>query len=185
MAFNIIQNSEKNIANLKLREAYSLLFANHETRIPFIVWFLENPDSPLRFPGQISLYNHDILHILLGRGISSQDEAFVIGFTMGNDVKVSQVHVVMFKFFAKFLYPDSYKFSALDMRAFDLGFIYGRKIKIKQINEINFEQYQNDTVDSLRKLFCIKATEIQLLRQFESWLIPDSQTSRELIGNEN
>lgn len=50
------------------------------------MWLLENPDSPLPFAGKIDLYRHDCLHLLLERGLSVEDEAFVVGFTMGNDL---------------------------------------------------------------------------------------------------
>jgi hypothetical protein len=143
---------------------------------------LENPQSPIPFPGKINLDNHDYIHILLGRDKSSQDEAFVVGFTMGNDAKTTETHLKIFKFFSQCLYPSPFKFSKSDLRAFDLGITYGRKIKTKNINEIDMNKYEKETVDSLRKLFEIDIEEIRLLRQFEHWLIPDSTTSKELVS---
>ena len=52
--------------------------------IHWFVWLIENPKSPISLTGAIDLYNHDIIHILLGRGMDVKDEALVIGFTMGN-----------------------------------------------------------------------------------------------------
>ncbi len=51
--------------------------------IPFLVWLLENLASPIALPGKIDLYCHDCLHVLLNKGFSLEDEAFVVGFTMG------------------------------------------------------------------------------------------------------
>ncbi|MEH2378468.1 MAG: hypothetical protein V7K27_06125 [Nostoc sp.] len=174
MDFDLDNTFQIDVVNIKLKEAYSTIFSLHNPKIPFIIWLLENPNSPLALPGKISLHDHDYIHILLGRGISPQDEAFVIGFTMGNDLNTNRIHLFIFKFFAQFIYPYPYKFSKLDFINFDLGFIYGKKMKIKQINEINFEKYHNETINYLRNYFGISADEIQLIRRIEIWLMPDS-----------
>jgi hypothetical protein len=164
---------EADMKNKKLKDAYSLLFASQFFKVPFLVWLLENPNSPLGFPGKITLYNHDCLHLLLGRNISSQDEAFVIGFTMGNDLKTCWIHIAIFKIFARFFYPSPYKFSPLDIKVFDLGFTYGRRVKVKQINHINFENYGNETIAALREHLGINMEELRLLQDFQSWLTQD------------
>ncbi len=181
MAFKLVETFEIDVSKLSLQQALNLFF-DKESHIPFIIWLLENPESPIPFPGKISLYNHDYIHILLGRDKSSQDEAFVVGFTMGNDAKTTKTHVKIFKFFSQYLYPSPFKFSKSDLQAFDLGITYGRKIKTKNLNEIDMSKYDKETVDSLRKLFEIDVEEIKLLRQFEHWLIPDSTTSKELVS---
>ena len=55
-----------------------------QSDIHWFVWLLENPKSPFRLSGAVNLFNHDIIHILLNRGMDVDDEAYVIGFTMGN-----------------------------------------------------------------------------------------------------
>lgn len=159
------------INNIHLKEAHSELFSKIDAKIPFVVWLLENPDSFLALPGKISLRNHDYIHLLLERGISPQDEAFVIGFTMGNDLKTNKLHLFIFKFFARFIYPYPYNFSELNLISFDLGFLYGRKIKSTQLNIFNFQNYENATINSLRKLFGIDADEIKFIRNLEILLI--------------
>ncbi|MBL4559174.1 MAG: hypothetical protein JKP98_25385 [Rhodobacteraceae bacterium] len=47
--------------------------------VPAIIRKYENPDSPDALPGAIALDRHDCLHVLLGRGLHVQDEAFIIG----------------------------------------------------------------------------------------------------------
>ncbi|WP_373526067.1 hypothetical protein [Nostoc sp.] len=162
MAFDLDKAFQLNIAQMNFKEVHSVVFSLHEPKIPFVIWLLENPNSLLALPGKISLRHHDYIHILLGRGISPQDEAFVIGFTMGNDLKTNKLHLFIFKLSAKFIYPYPYNFSTLDLITFNLGFIYGRKIKIKNINEINFENYQNETIGYLRSIFGINTDEINL-----------------------
>ena len=167
MAFDLDKAFQLDIAQMSLKKAHSLVFSLHgEPKMPFVIWLLENPNSLVALPGKTSLLHHDYIHILLNRGIFSQDEAFVIGFTMGNDLKTNQIHLFIYQFFAKFIYPAPYNFSELDLMSFKLGFAYGRKIKIKQINEINFEIYQNETIGFLRSFFGINTDESQLVQEY-------------------
>ncbi|AUB41147.1 hypothetical protein COO91_07192 [Nostoc flagelliforme CCNUN1] len=166
MAFDLDENFQLDIAQMNLKKVHAIIFSLHKPKIPFVVWLLENPKSPLALPGKISLRHHDYIHILLGRGISPQDEAFVIGFTMGNDLKTNQLHLFIYKLFVKFIYPYPYKFSSLDLINFNLGFIYGRNIRIKQINEINFEIYQDEPIGNLRNIFGINPDDIKLIGEY-------------------
>ncbi|MEH2168803.1 MAG: hypothetical protein V7K41_19535 [Nostoc sp.] len=167
MAFDLDKAFQLDIAQMNLKKAHTLVFKLHgEPKMPFVIWLLENPNSIVALPGKISLLHHDYIHILLDRGISSQDEAFVIGFTMGNDLKTNQLHLFIYQFFAKFIYPAPYNFSNLDFMSFKLGFIYGRNIKFKQINEINFEIYQNETIGFLRDFFGINTDRYKVLQKY-------------------
>ncbi|MCC5619983.1 hypothetical protein [Nostoc sp. CHAB 5715] len=165
MAFDLDETFQLDIAQMNLKKVHSVIFSLCKPKIPFVIWLLENPNSLLALPGKISLRHHDYIHILLGRGISPQDEAFVIGFTMGNDLKTNKLHLFIYKLFARFIYPYPYNFSTLNLRTFDLGFMYGRKIKIKQINKINFEIYQDETIGYLRNIFGINLDEIKLIKK--------------------
>jgi hypothetical protein len=99
--------------------------------VPFIVQLVENPRYDLPgfhvFNGAVDLRTHDLLHILLGRGLLPKDEAFVIGFTMGSTDRVSQTEERLFAFFSKYLYPREYRFTDDDLRVFRdavrLGFV--------------------------------------------------------------
>jgi hypothetical protein len=79
---------------------------NNQSAIPLIIRLFENPSSPIALPGKISLHNHDCLHIILGLGVSPAEEAFIIGFTMGNDDRTKIWHVRLFKFIARFVYSS-------------------------------------------------------------------------------
>jgi hypothetical protein len=158
-------------AHQTLEGVYTQLQGDSQGAIPLLVRLLENPESPVALPGKINLRNHDYLHILLNRGQSAQDEAFVVGFTMGNDPQANSFHVGLFKFFARFLYPKVYRFSLEHLKIFDLGFRYGRRLKTKHLNLFDFESCQHQTVAVLRKELGIDEEEIQLLRDFETWLL--------------
>ena len=78
------------IANdgLTLRQVYRTLPGSTAAEIDPLVRLFENPASPLAFRGAITLERHDCVHVLLGRGLLGQDEAFVLGFTMGAEKDV-------------------------------------------------------------------------------------------------
>jgi len=144
-----------------LKKCLQSLQGDKQSDIPFMVWLLENPDSIFPLPGKINLYNHDCLHILLERGNSLFDEAFVVGFTMGNDLKTNRFHLAVFKFLSNLLYPEHYKFNRQQFKLFDLAFSYGRKLKVKNLNRVDFKAYESRTVGELRKLLGIDLKEVK------------------------
>ena len=150
-------------SNLTLKENLQRINGDKQGDIPFMVWLLENPDSILALPGKINLYHHDCLHILLGRGISLDDEAFVVGFTMGSDLKTNRFHLAIFKILSNLLYPKQYKFNRQQFKLLDIAFNYGRNLKIKNLNQVDFKAYENKTVEELKKFFGINWEEVNQL----------------------
>lgn len=153
-----------------LKNVYQTLKGDKQSDIPFMVWLLENPQSFLPFPGKIDLCRHDYLHILLGRGFSLEDESFIVGFTMGNDIKTKSWHCLIFKFISKYLYSPNYRFTQQHLLSFDLGFRYGRKVKIKNINNLNFSIYENKTISEIRKELGIDIDNLNLINKLEALL---------------
>ena len=131
MVANLIW-SDLEIANKTLQNAYQKINLDNQSDIPLIIRLFENPNSPIALPGNISLHNHDCLHILLGLGASPSEEAFLIGFTMGNDDKTRLWHIKFLKFLTRFIYPSKYKFNREDLNYFNIGFEYGKKTSIPQ-----------------------------------------------------
>lgn len=118
-----------------LRDFRSTNSYKKQSDIHWFVWLLENPKSPLRLSGAVNLFNHDIIHVLLNRGMDVYDEAYVIGFTMGNSEFTSKFAKVLFRFSAKWLYPDGYRFTETDISEYDRGYVYGCDLKTKNIHE--------------------------------------------------
>ena len=147
--------------DLTLKSCLESINADEQSDIPFMVWLLENPDSIFPLPGKINLYNHDCLHILLDRGVSLWDEAFVVGFTMGSDLKTNRFHLAFFNILSSWLYPQQYKFDKKQVKLLKIAFDYGRKIKVKNLNKIDFQLAQNKTVGELRKMFGINLEEVR------------------------
>ena len=63
--------------------------------------------------------------MLLERGMDIQDEAMVIGFTMGNSESTKSWVRWTFEFIARYLYPSGYRFDENDLIDFERGFAYG------------------------------------------------------------
>src|SRR5262245_53610248 len=103
-----LDDPERSLASI-----YQSMPGNLVGAIPWLVKLLENPKSPLAFPGAIDLFGHDCIHILLGRGLLPQDEAFVIGFTMGSS-RCPRWQAAMFRWCAEQLYQGTFRFSHLD-----------------------------------------------------------------------
>lgn len=145
------------IAEQTLATVYQRANLNQQFEIPLIVRLFENPNSPIALPGKISLHNHDCLHIILGLGVSPQEEAFVIGFTMGNDDKTKRWQVGLFKFLSRFVYPPVYRFSIQDLEVFDLGYSYGKELKHRNLNQIDFTWFYNLKIIDIRKILSINS----------------------------
>ncbi|OWY63586.1 hypothetical protein B7486_52270 [cyanobacterium TDX16] len=140
----------QSLAQLTLAQAYALLSGDCPDEIPFVVWLVENPDSLLALPGKIHLREHDYLHLLLGRGFAASDEAYVIGFTMGNDLRTKRWHLWLYKLVSRLLYPPKFRSNRTDLATFDLGVARGRKLPIKNLNQLDFTGYQDWQLSSLR-----------------------------------
>ena len=127
--------------------------------IHWLVWLLENPKSPISLTGAIDLYNHDIIHILLDRGMLNRDEAMVIGFTMGNSETTSSWVRWLFEFCARYLYPVSYRFNEYDLLEFERGFAYGYTRSRRNIHLAKFDVKRD--IEEIRKEWGIKLINIR------------------------
>ncbi len=102
-----------------------------QAEIPLMVQLVENREFDLPggdlFHGRVDLRTHDLIHIILGRGLLMNDEAFTIGFTMGNTNRVTTTEEVLYTLISKFVYPKVYQFDEDAIRIFrdatKLGYI--------------------------------------------------------------
>jgi len=120
-----------------------------QSKIHWFVWLLENPNSPVSLTGAIDLYNHDIIHILLDRGMEVKDEASVIGFTMGNSETTSSWVRWLFEFCARYLYPEGYRFGEDDLVEFEMGYAYGYTRPKRNIHLAEFDVKRD--IEEIRK----------------------------------
>src|SRR6478736_6469717 len=107
-----------------LREGMARLMAigNPQSEVPWIVRIMENPvfDVPplSMFRGRVTLEQHDCIHLLLGRGTTLMDEAFVVGFTMGSTKRMRSSATELFGTVAGHFYPKAYRFPPAAGRVF-------------------------------------------------------------------
>lgn len=123
---------------------------------PFVVWLFENPASPISFAGATDLDTHDLIHIALSRGLLPQDEAFVVGYSMGNARQTSAMQWMQMRNIASRFYPKYFNFSKHEVRSFDLGFDAGvqvrkRNSKRSDIHRFDFKQVMQWSLKELRR----------------------------------
>lgn len=169
----------------RLQEVIATLPAAKADAIPWLVRLFENPASRIAFPGAINLARHDAIHVLLGRGLRNQDEAFVIGFTMGSSSHIYRWQSHIFRWIITHLYPAPYKFSAQDLIAFDLGFNLGLGLPARDLDSFPFEKYRYNTLQDLRYWLGINIEQLQAVYRMEALLIANSHASHRLDSCEN
>ena len=147
---------------MTFKEALNIFSKTNTTKkqknISWLVWFIENPKSPFHLHGASTLHDHDHIHVLLRRGQANDDEAFVIGFTMGNDDRTKSWDAKLYKFISRRLYPKAEQFTKNQLKIFDSGFKYGQsKLNLyKRIGEFDWDKIDKNTpLDKVRKSFGI------------------------------
>jgi hypothetical protein len=98
----------------------------------------------------IDLHCHDCVHALLGRGFTLHDEAFVVGFTMGNDLRTNHFHLAIFKICSLLFYPEPYRFQRDHLPTFDSRLAQGRSAKVRNINQLDFCALEDQPLNTLR-----------------------------------
>jgi len=170
-----------------LADVHKTLPGDGQEDIPWLVWLFENPKSPIALPGHVDLFNHDCIHILLGRGILPQDEAFVIGFTMGNSEMTRPRHRTFFRWIAKHLYKIPYQFNDDHLKVYDLGYEAGKHTYRKNLNLCDFQHWikHNKTVGDIRSFCTLHLDKLVTWRKKEQSLIHHSVESQRLSTDHN
>lgn len=166
--------------HLTMQEVLDTMPAAPPSAIPEEVKILENPESKWAFPGAISLERHDCIHVLLGRGLLPQDEAFVIGFTMGAAKEVLNWQYSMFRCLAVHWYPAPYNFSEEDLYAFDFGFAKGEGSSAENLHEYPFENFMKWQIGTLRKKLGINVHKLHAAYRQEQLYLPHTKASARL-----
>ncbi|MDX2127473.1 MAG: hypothetical protein SFU91_00375 [Chloroherpetonaceae bacterium] len=166
--------------SLTLRQVYASLPGFEQSEISPLVRALENPQSPFSLTGAVDLFGHDCIHILLGRGLMAQDEAFTIGFTMGTSKSLSRLEQNLFKFATRFLYPKEYRFSQDDLKVFDLGVQAGKKSGAMEIYKVNFIPFLDEPIWKIRRALGIQTSQLREFYAEEARLLPESEVSKRL-----
>ena len=167
--------------DLTLGEVRETLPGNPPEDINMLVRILENPSSPIALPGAVTLENHDCIHVLLGRGLLNQDEAFVIGYTMGTSKNLSKLQEYIFKKVAAHLYPRVYRFNKNHLKAYDIGLEEGKRCRVEKIYEFPFAEYYDWTLGDLREKIGVNKTKLYEAFRREKELLPHTVASKRLF----
>lgn len=175
------------VTRLTLREALDTQahIAASQSDIPLIIRLIENPQFNIPgvniFDGAVDLFDHDAIHILLGRGMLPKDEAFVIGFTMGSTNRVGSIEQSLYSFAAKYLYPGPYKFSDEDIQVFKDAAHLGYVSDCTPLNSIRYKDYLDKPVGEIRQELGIEVDLIEAFYRIEKKRYPHSVESQRLI----
>ena len=163
---------------LTIREALDSMesFKLHQQDVPLIIRLLENPEYNL-IPGAVTLQCHDIIHVLLGRGLLPKDEAFVIGFTMGTTRRINWLHKYIFKLVTKYLYPAGYTFGNDELVVFEKGLELGEVSKCPDLSKLDLSQFISYTIKEARDMLYIDLTHLRACYALEqiTYISPESQ----------
>ncbi len=166
---------------LTLRAVFDTLPGAGPDEIDQMVRLLENPASPYALPGAVRLRHHDCIHILLGRGLLNQDEAFVIGYTMGTAKEhINEEQVQLFRLAAKLLYKPPYRMTDNDLIAFDLAFALGNKSDFRHIYKFDYDRAMDLHIGDIRKELGIDAKKLKAAFREERLLLPGNKASERL-----
>lgn len=167
---------------MTLADVQETLPANKPEDISWIVRLFENPKSPIAFHGAIQLRQHDCIHILLGRGLLAQDEAFVIGYTMGTAPNITVLEKFLYKCVARYLYTKPYRMSKKDLIAYELGFAEGKASSFKAIYDVDFSSFGGVQLGSIRHQLGINTLRLRETYFKEKRRLRDTASSLRLLG---
>jgi hypothetical protein len=153
--------------------------------VPFLVRLVENPEYDFPgieiFNGAASLWTHDQIHLVLGRGLLAKDEAFVIGFTMGSTDRVSATEEWLYAVFSRFLYPKGYRFSAEDIRVFRDAVRLGFVSDCVSLAQADFRAVQDLPLREARRRLGIEEDLLRAYYAIEKRRYPHAPESQRLL----
>ncbi len=149
--------------------------------VPLIIKLVENPKYDIGlFAGNVSLYNHDCIHLLLGRGLRVKDEAFVIGFTMGSTKKMWRWRRNLYMFCAKYLFPEGYRFGEEERFIFNMGVMAGSQCSA-DLSRADCSELKDFKIDYARELLGIDKKLLKYCYEVERKCFPNSVESQRLL----
>jgi len=170
-------------ANVTLGDVYRDMPRSDASQVPWVVRALENPRSPIALPGAVDLLSHDCIHALLGRGLLPQDEAFVLGFTMGTMPSCRRWHAELFKNCARRLYSGAYRFDAIDAQVFDFALEAAQASGAMPLAGVDFRRLFARSLGDLRRELKISVAALVRVYERERARWPGTRASTRLPGS--
>ncbi|MEM6307038.1 MAG: hypothetical protein AAF701_03520 [Pseudomonadota bacterium] len=169
--------------DMTIADVLATLPAANADDVPAIIKKYENPDSPDALPGAISLARHDCIHVLLGRGLHVQDEAFVIGATMGAASDITGDIVDFFIKVSTSEYPKHWRFEPDHIMSYRLGVGFSMdNLPGKNLHLIPLETdiWQHKTVRAARRDLGIVKEELRAYFRKAEMLVPGTRATQRL-----
>ena len=169
--------------DMTLREVLATMPASDASEVPEIIKKYENPESPDALPGAIHLDRHDCIHVLLGRGLHVQDEAFIIGATMGAASDINDEAIDLFIRVSTTEYPKHWRFEPEHIASFRLGVGFAvDNLNNRDLHLIPMEDdpWQSMTVAQARDELGISKHELRAYFRKAELLVPGTRASRRL-----
>lgn len=169
--------------DMTLAQVLVTMPAADAAEVPEIIRKYENPESPDALPGAISLPRHDCIHVLIGRGLHVQDEAFVIGATMGAASDITQEHIDFFIKVSTTEYPKHWRFEQDHIPSYLLGVGFAAdNLRNRDLHLIPLEEepWQSKTVREARSDLGIVKEELRAYFRKAELLVPGTPASRRL-----
>jgi hypothetical protein len=149
--------------------------------VPLIIKLVENPKYDIGlFAGSVSLFTHDCIHVLLGRGLAPKDEAFVIGYTMGSTKKMFRWRRNLFMFASKHLYPKGYRFGEEERYVFYSGIMAGGRC-LTDLSKVDFKEFADYKISAIRERLGVSPILLKHYYHTEKDLFPYSGESQRLV----
>jgi len=170
-----------------LRDAFTSLMSvgNSQDEVPLIVRLAENPDYHFSglgfFKGRVTLEQHDFIHIILGRGLTLMDEAFVIGFTMGSTDRVSTQEANLFSFINQVLYPKPYRFTPEGTQVFKDAVSLGYISDCTPLDTVDFEPMLDWPLRRIREAIHLEVDLLQAYYRIEARRYTKCHASQRLL----
>lgn len=169
--------------HMTLAEVLATMPAANAEDVPEIIRRYENPESPEALPGSISLERHDCIHAILGRGLHVQDEAFIIGATMGAASDFTDEAKAFFIKVSTTQYPEHWRFEEDHIASYRLGVGYAEDHSgMRDIHLIPLETapWQSRLVSDIRKEMGLSVEEMRAYYRAETLLVPGSRATTRL-----
>ena len=163
-----------------LGELFASLPGDAAPDVPWYVRLLENPKSPVALAGAVDLFTHDCIHLVLGRGLLPQDEAFVLGFTMGTSARCPRWHARLLGFSARYLYRGTYRFSDLDRDVFQYAVAAGRISQVAPLDDVDFAALFDEPLAKVRARVGLRGWWLDEVYRGERRRWPHTEASRRL-----
>lgn len=156
-----------------------------QQEIPLVIQLVENPRFDVPgfdvFHGAVDLKAHDAIHIVLGRGLLTMDEAFVIGFTMGSTHRVTTLEENLYAWVSKHFYPKAYRFNDDDLRVFRDATKLGYISDCTPLNTVDYDQYLDRLLPEIRRELGIEEDLLRAYYAIERKRYPGSKASQRLL----